>query len=393
MTFVSAIAPLAIPPRAIIADRVTLPTSAIRSRIAAQARALVTPGPRLLDEVECILSVLLAILFAHLLGARNVSWAAFSGYMVMRSHLSESLTRGALRIVGTGLGAAIALIVIPIAARSTPLASIAAALIGGASLYGALTGKRAYAWLFVGLTFEMILLDSIEHPGRILNEFAETRLLEVVAGTAACLIVNLISQVSARRRWPAGTSPAPQLPGGWHPHAARHAGQAALALALLPWLWSWARIPELAQSAVTIMAVMLVPISSMGAGGFATVSRRIIHRIAGCLAGAMLAGAVLLIAQGNPSVLIAGTMLGVLLGRHIENGKTGLAYIGTQFTLAILVTLVPDSYADAAMAPAWDRLVGILIGMALLEPVLFAWHLLRPGARGHAATSTGSLDA
>ena len=48
---------------------------------------------------------------------------------------------------------------------------------------------------------------------------------------------------------------------------------------------------------------------------------------------------------------------------------------GTQFTLAVLVTLVPDSYAGAAIAPALARLTGILVGMALLEPVLLAWHL------------------
>lgn len=372
---------------------VTLP-AALFDRTIAAMRTLVTPGPRLVDEVECILSVLLAILFAHLLGAEHVSWAAFSGYMVMRSRLSESTIRGVFRIAGTGLGAGIALLLVPLVTHSTLLVSCAAALVGGTTLYGALTSKRAYAWLFVGLTFEMILLDSFERPGQTIADFANTRLLEVVAGTGACLIVNLISQVSARRRWPAGTSPAPQLPGGWHPHAARHAGQAALTLALLPWLWTGARVPELAQSAVTVMAVMLVPISSMGARGFATVSRRLLHRIAGCLAGAALAGAILIAAHGNPAILIVGTALGVLIGRHIENGKSDLAYIGTQFTLAILVTLVPDSYADAAITPARERLTGILVGMALLEPVLLAWHLLRPGKKAAgAAAGIGSLDA
>lgn len=362
-------------------------------RLAAGMRALVTPGPRLVDEVECILSVLLAILFAHLIGARNVSWAAFSGYMVMRSRLSESVVRGALRIVGTGLGAGVAWLLVPIVAPSTILTSIAAALIGGTTLYGALTHRRAYAWLFVGLTFEMILLDSVEHHDRMVGEFVETRLLEVVAGTVACLVVNLISQVTARRRWPAGPSPAPQMAGGWHPNAARHAGQAALTLALIPWLWAWLRIPELAQSAITVMAVMLVPISNMGAASFATVSHRLLQRMAGCLAGAMLAGTMVIVAHGSPAMLLLGTAIGVLIGRHIENGKTGLAYTGTQFTLAILVTLVPDSYLHTATAPAWNRLTGILIGMALLEPVLLAWHLLRPEPHVRAGVGQGSLDA
>jgi uncharacterized membrane protein YccC len=362
-------------------------------RLVAETRAIATPGPRLVDEVECILSVLLAILFAHLVGASNVSWAAFSGYMVMRSRLSESMVRGALRIIGTGLGALAAYLLVPVVAHSVALSSVAAGSVGAASLYGALTGRRAYAWLFVGLTFEMILFDCLEHPGRMVGQFAKMRLLEVAAGTAACLIVNLISQATARRRWPAGTSPAPQLPGGWHPHAMRHVGQAALTLALMPWLWAWLRVPELAQSAITVMAVMLVPISNMGTESFAVVSRRLLQRTAGCLCGATLAAAVVIVAHGSPSLLIAGTMLGVLIGRHIENGQTSLAYTGTQFTLAILVTLVPDSYTHAAMEPAWDRLIGILIGMALLEPVLLAWHLLQPGPRARAAAERGSLDA
>jgi hypothetical protein len=54
----------------------------------------------MVDEVECVASVLLAIVFGHLADARNISWAAYSGYMVMRGHISESLLRGALRIVG-----------------------------------------------------------------------------------------------------------------------------------------------------------------------------------------------------------------------------------------------------------------------------------------------------
>ncbi len=77
-------------------------------------------------------------------------------------------------------------------------------------------------------------------------------------------------------------------------------------------------------------------------------------------------------------MLIAGTMLGVMLGRHIESGRSGIAYAGTQFVLAVLVTLVPDSYAHVAIAPALARLTGILIGMTLLEPVLLAWHLAVP---------------
>lgn len=56
--------------------------------------------------------------------------------------------------------------------------------------------------------------------------------------------------------------------------------------------------------------------------------------------------------------------------------------MGTQFTLAVLVTLVPDSHVKADAGPALARLYGILLGMALLElelelePVLLACHAI-----------------
>ncbi len=343
---------------------------------------MVQPGPGLVDEVECVLSVLLAIVLAHAIGAHNISWAAVSGYMVMRGHVADSLLRGVLRMIGTGAGAALALLLVPTIRPSLPFATLLCALVGGLTLYRALTSRRSYAWLFVGLTFEMILLDALEHPHHSVHAFAMTRVLEVAAGTLACVVVSSLSALTVRRRWPASRLPHAQGI-AWHPHAARHAAQAATALALLPPISYAFATPELAQSAITIMAVMLVPLSTLGASGLGPVSRRLLQRVAGCLAGSALAALFLFAAQGSAPVLITGTILGVMLGRHIENRQTGIAYVGTQFTVGVLMTLVPDSYANAAIAPALARLTGILIGMALLEPVLLAWYLATPrgGAR------------
>src|ERR1700751_5428441 len=123
----------------------------------------------MVDEVECMASVLLAITFGHLLGARNISWAAFSGYMVMRGHVSESLRRGILRILGTGAGAAMAVATFPMLAPTVFALSAGLALIGWCSLYGALTHRHAYGFLFVGLTYAMIVLG---YPGNWLDLLA-----------------------------------------------------------------------------------------------------------------------------------------------------------------------------------------------------------------------------
>jgi uncharacterized membrane protein YccC len=354
----------------------------------AALRTLVTPGPRMVDEAECVVSVLLAILFAHAVGAHSIAWAAFTSFVLMRGHVSETLLRGVMRIVGTAIGAGLALLIVPYAVRFLPAAALAAAIVGAIGLYGMLTAKRAYAWLLFGLTFEMILLDKIEHPLFDTLDFARTRLLEVCAGTLACVIVSALSTWTARRHWPAPPYPKP-VRIGWHPLAARHAAQAGAALALLPFLHAAFRIPQLEQAGVTIMAVMIVPVTGLAAGGLVPVSRRLLHRAVGCLCGSLLAAAILLSAQGAAPILIAGTILGVMIGRHIENGGPAYAYAGLQFTLAILVALVPDSYSDAAIRPALERLASIFIGMALLEPVLLAWHWIAPPAAGPAAATGG----
>ena len=346
---------------------------------------------RMVDELECVASVLLAIIVAHVIGAANVSWAAFSGYMVMRGHVADTLSRGTLRIVGTIAGGLLALAATPFLAPGWPLAAPALMLIGTASLYAALTAKRAYAWLFFGLTFAMVVFDKIEHPEIALGAFVETRILETVAGTFACMAVSLASGATLRRRWPASRVPRAQR-AGWHPDALRHAVQGGAALAVLALLSDWLPLPALAQSAVTIMAVMLVPASGIGPSGFRPVSARMVQRFVGCIAGALLAALFLfttfLFTPHAPApLLILGTIVGVAIGRHLENGDHPHRYIGTQFTLAILITVVPDSYAEATIEPGFERLSGILIGMAVLEPILLAWHFVNPSRRAAGAAT------
>jgi uncharacterized membrane protein YccC len=345
---------------------------------------------RTIDEAECVASVLLAILFAHWLHASNVSWAAFSGYMVMRSHAAETVVRGILRIIGTAIGGLLALAVTPWLLAFWAAQAIALALVGTASLYGAIAAKRAYAWLFFGLTFVMVVLDKVEHPANPLAGFVETRVLEVVAGTMACMIVSLASTYTLRRRWPAPRTK-PAQGHGWSPIAFRHAAQGAAALVILSALSTRWELPALAQSAITVMAVMLVPLTNLGASGLAPVSRRILYRFLGCAAGATLAAVFVLVAQGSAPILILGTVIGVVLGRHIENSGKSIAYVGTQFVLAILIILVPDSYAHAHLGPAWERLAGIFIGMAVLEPVLILWHFASPARPKTAEPEAGEL--
>ncbi len=347
----------------------------------AELRTLPKPGPRMIDEIECACSVLLAIAISHQIGAENVGWAAFSGYMVMRSHVAESFTRGVLRIIGTLIGAGGAFLLAPLLLPSTLLLSFGLMAWGGVTLYFAIVGKRAYAWLFTGLTFLMVLIEAMEHTNEPIQRFATTRVLEVLAGTIACVIVSAISTWTIRRRLPNPDQNLRAKPVGlpakqWHATVARHAFTGAVALALIPAVWLVFGIPELSQSSITIFAVMLVPAASLTNGILSPVSSRVIQRLVGCLAGGVLGGAILLLSQHSPVAMTIGLVLGVVIGRHIENGPPSMSYAGLQFVLAFVVVLVPDNYANAQLTPGYERLLGILFGMVLLEPVVLIAHLI-----------------
>ena len=343
-----------------------------------ELRLLPVPGPRMIDEVECTLSVLLAIVLSHAIGAENVGWAAFSGYMVMRSHVAESFTRGVLRVIGTLAGAGAALLLARLVLPHPALLSLALFAGGSVTLYFAIVGRRAYAWLFTGLTFLMVLIEGMEHAAEPILRFASTRILEVLAGTTACVIVSALSTWTVRRALPSPdramrvvpVAPARQ----WHGTVARHAVVAGIALALIPWVWAWFGIRALSQSSITIFAVMLVPAAALANGMLSPVSTRVMNRLIGCLAGALLASLVLLVSRHAPVGMTIGLCIGVIVGRHIENGPPFMSYAGLQFTLAFLVVLVPDNYASAAIEPGVDRLFGILFGMVLLEPVVLLAH-------------------
>ena len=346
----------------------------------AELRTLPFPGARMIDEVACVLSVLLAIVFSHAIGAENVGWAAFSGYMVMRSHVAESFTRGVLRIVGTGAGALLALLLAPLVLPLPLPTRLALLVVGSVTMYFAIVGRRAYAWLFTGLTFMMILIEALAHAQEPIQRFASTRVLEVLAGTMSAVLVSALSTWTVRRKLPSPDNAMRAEPAGpaarWQKRVAVHALTGGIALALIPWAWLWLGIESLSQSSITIFVVMLVPAASLAEGLLSPVSSRVMQRLVGCVAGGLLASAVLWLSHHSPALMTIGLCIGVILGRHIENGPALMSYGGLQFTLAFLVVLVPDDYAQAALAPGLDRLFGILFGMVLLEPVVLVAHAI-----------------
>jgi uncharacterized membrane protein YccC len=143
-----------------------------------------------------------------------------------------------------------------------------------------------------------------------------------------------------------------------------HATRSAVAVALLPFIWRWCEIENFRQTAVTSFVIMIAPAAVLMEGGHRPIIERMIHRSAGCLLGSAVALGTLS-ALGNtllPSLLVLS--VGVWIGYHVQNGRNGVSYIGTQFVLGLLTTLVQGPGPVTDITPGLERFVGIIIGVA-----------------------------
>lgn len=333
-----------------------------------------------IDEIEVIFSVFLSIAVAHYIGVDHVGWAAFSGYMVMRNHVVASAIRGGFRILGSISGALLAFFLVPYMQSSIFYYSILIFFISLISLYGCLLSTRSYAWFWLGVTFAMVSVASMQHGAENASYFAISRVMEVSIGTLCCIVVSLITTFFIKPHFyevqPPGIKKSKKKGKKFKSKAFIHSLYGAIAMALIPIIWDYFKVFSLSQSCISIMCVMAIPVASIFRRR--NTSKKILHRILGCASGAILAFLTLFIGDKNPYIIYPAIALGTYIGRHIENARFHIEYVGTQFTLAILVVLVPDHITAIHHGAAWDRLAGIAVGMLLLEPVrytpqLFVW--------------------
>jgi uncharacterized membrane protein YccC len=359
-----------------------------------ELRALTLRGPRGREGLKAILSVLLAVAVAAALRLDDLSWAAFSGYMVMRPGFTEAWPRGMMRIAGTIGGAAFGFLAAPLVADRPILLMLALFVASWIGTFRALLSQQSYAWLFFGMTAGMIMTEALAAPSMIVF-FAGNRIAEVAVGTGASLLVAALFDSPAGAKKPTITGVA----GGavqslriiwrerwWEEHwpVLVYSTRAALAVAALPLIWRWLEIEDFGQTAVTSYYVLIVPVAEVRERRENAIYARVAHRILGCLLGSLAAILCLSVASDAvlPGILaIAG---GIWIGHQIQTGREGISYLGTQFALGFLITLIQGPAPASSILPGLERLLGIVIGSAMSVLVVFLWPLSDNGPRSSA---------
>ena len=299
-------------------------------------------------------------------------WVAISGFMSLMSTGAASLRRGLLRLTGTIAGAVLGFIM----ARWLPYDHLALCLfLALTTAFGVIAmqvSPHGLAWLFMSITSSLVLLSNLNDPTQAF-QLAVYRVIDVAVGVGSAIVVANVLQ-----DWHA--DPPPTAPGWRHLLGAQwpavlHGVRSAIAVVAVLEIWVMIDLPDVTEMAVTIAVVMAAPlIADGGVGTRHQVAQKSLHRFIGCLFGGVVALACLALQVESFIWWLAMIAAVVWVGMHIQVGRHGVGYVGTQFAFVFVITMIQGLSPPASIMPGIDRFVGITGGLGILMLVsLLLW--------------------
>jgi uncharacterized membrane protein YccC len=325
-------------------------------------------GPRAATSFVAAISVAVATVLAMAMHLDDIWWATISGFMGSQATTPASLHKGVLRIVGTAVGAGAVVLLSPLLVDDPVLVTLLIFIASTFGILGLLVSRHGYAWMLAAITVDMVLMSLLSDPYSTL-EVAASRTAEVAVGTGAAMLVSVLAALE-------GTEPPADTHPGWR-HlldaqwpATEHAIRAAIAVAMVPWVWAWLHVPSDTQIAITITAVMALP--ALGTDPQADqqkILERSAHRIIGCLLGGIVGLLCLAASIENFLPWMLLLCAGVWITAHIQASQRGTSYIGTQAAVVFISTLVQGPGPPDTLLPGIERLAGIIGGLCILMGV------------------------
>jgi uncharacterized membrane protein YccC len=347
---------------------------AVFAGIWGELRTIAWTGPRARFATATTLSVALAAVAAIALRVDDVWWAAISGFMSSQTTRPASVERAGLRIIGTFAGASVAVVAMPWVAEDHVACCLLVFVAASVGALGGMVSSRPYAWLFFGITADMVVLASLLDPPSAVHT-AFYRTVEVAIGCSAAVLVATL--YAGEGDAPAARPPVPgwsDLMGENWPKT-RHAVRTGLAVMLMPLIWSWFDLPGLAQMAISTAAVMAVPVvSGRARDDQRMVLERAMQRLTGCCLGAV--AGLLVLAWGVTNFVLWLLLLcaGVWTGAYVQTSSRNVGYVGTQAAVVFIMTLIQGFGPATSLLPGIQRFAGMLAGLLVLAVIsLLVW--------------------
>jgi len=373
----------------------------IPGALVTELRSLEWRGRRGLEATEAAASVTLAVLAALVLHSDEPWWAAITAFMVTRASPAEAVSRAAMRVTGSAVGALTALVVLRMFVYQSLPFLLCLFLLSCIGLFGFVTSRHGYAWLVGSVTACLVMLMSFDQPQSAFDT-AVNRVIDVAIGTAASLVVCALSPLP-----PAAAAPTTSLLDPpplafwrrdygvelrrWLPGNApllMHACRGGLTVMLLPALAEWIAPVSPVTVGVTAVIVMSIPTTAILNSDNHAIIQRGVHRFIGCLIGALAGLACLAVIGDNFLPWISLIPPGIWLCSQIQTGSTGVSYIGTQAMFAYLMSMLQGQGPPETIAPGLNRLVGVMGGLSILFVVTLVLSLI-PLSRASTPSAAG----
>lgn len=336
---------------------------------------------------QTVAAVVLAVCLADVLHLKERWWVALSAYVLIRADPRVVLRRSMERLMGTVAGAFVGLVLAMLVFPNAWLTIVAFALVSGAGIYCMLGSSYAYSWVLGTITALMVLSHGANAGS--LRQLALDRVLDVAVGVLATAVVS--STAFLLERWLRGDqSPdSASIPasssadGSAIPAVAQlryvrmgQAIQGAVAIAILGVANHVHALPNLVQSMVSVVAVLLVPLPVLMDGHVVEVVHvRMFNRFVGCLCAALLAAPLLPLIGDVPVLCLAVLGAGVWLAAHVQAGAAQVSYIGTQFWVGFIMIFVQDRAWSTDPSAALQRLLGIMGALVVLAATMAVFSL------------------
>ncbi|WP_054947845.1 FUSC family protein [Novosphingobium sp. KN65.2] len=142
-------------------------------------------------SLKAYIAAMMAVYFSIQIGLERPYWAFLTSYIVAQPLAGAVLSKALFRVIGTFVGAAASVVMVPGLVNSPVL------LVGAIGLWLALCvfvslldrTPRAYAFVLAGYTAVLIVLPSVDTPGAIF-ETASLRLQEITVGILCGSLVH-----------------------------------------------------------------------------------------------------------------------------------------------------------------------------------------------------------
>ena len=153
--------------------------------------ALRSDGQAVIYAAKSFSAAMLAYYLALSIGLQRPSWAIITVYIVSQTSAGASLSRSVYRLVGTVVGAAATVIIVPTFVNQPILCSVVLALWIAGSLCLSLLERtpRGYAFLLAGYTASLIGFPAVSAPGTIFD-LAVTRVEEIAIGILCAGLIH-----------------------------------------------------------------------------------------------------------------------------------------------------------------------------------------------------------